>query len=261
MSANQQTLIMIPARLQSTRLPNKSLLPIGSMPMLWHCWRQACKANIGEVVIAAGDQKIATTMQHLGAQVILTDPNLQSGSDRIWQAFQKNYKMFENIKFIVNMQGDLPFINPNILTDCLNILKTTKCDITTPVTKIKSTDELEAPQTVKVAIGGFKSYTGQSKHISHARALYFSRNIIPANAGPHYHHVGVYAWQLNALERFVKLEQSTLEKREKLEQLRALEAGMHIEAVEVDETPAGVDTLEDYQKICNFWENHKDQFA
>ncbi len=255
---DMQALVIIPARLKATRLPNKPLLPIGNLPMLGHCWQQACKAEIGEVFIAAGDEKIAIEMQALGAQVILTDQDLPSGSDRIWQAFERQKAVspdIANVQAIVNMQGDLPFINPKILKDTLETLIASNSDVATPVVRITSSHERDAPQVVKAVCGLNQDENEHLQEHKTARALYFSRNAVPSGIGNYYHHIGIYAWKVDALERFVNLEQSPLEKREKLEQLRALEAGMHIEVVEVEDTVIGIDTPDDLEKARLFWQN------
>lgn len=255
-----KTLIIIPARLAATRLPNKPLAMIGDVPMIVQVWRRAVESGVGDVVVACDGEEIAEAVRAAGGVAILTNPDHPSGSDRIWEAVQKlthgQWKApaldtegtpapspITHYDTIINLQGDVPTLEPRLLRDILAPLENEKVDIATLVAPITRAEEHIAPSVVKVALAQLSEtepHTG--------RALYFSRAAIPANDGPRYHHIGVYAYRMSALEQFVALPPSPLELREKLEQLRALEAGMRIDAVVVDTVPLGVDTPEDLER-------------
>ncbi len=237
-----KTLIVIPSRLQATRLPNKPLANINGKPMIQHVWERACKANAGDVVVSCAEQEIADVIEKAGGKAVLSDPTLPSGTDRVHAAWRKVDPDATIYDSIVNLQGDLPTIDPKIINKTVAALHATpKADILTPVTKIIDMSELSTPSVVKVATGNF--------HNTIAKALYFSRNCIPYNAKQYYHHIGLYVLRPKALAQFVKLPISNLEKEEKLEQLRALEAGHSIHVVCVDtDTPFGVDTADDLEK-------------
>ena len=232
--------IIIPARLDSTRLPNKPLAIIGDKPMILHVLHRAEQSGVGPVVVACGDQEIADVTERAGGQAILTDPTLPSGSDRVFSALQK-FDPKGKYDVIVNLQGDLPLIDPNIIRTVLKPLNNPSVDIATLANKIRNNAEKEDRNIVKVAIG-----FAPGKEIG--RAIYFSRVVVPAGDGPHYHHIGIYAYRRDTLEKFVALPESILEKREKLEQLRALEAGMRIDVSIVDTVPDGVDTPADLER-------------
>jgi 3-deoxy-manno-octulosonate cytidylyltransferase (CMP-KDO synthetase) len=230
-------LIIIPARLAATRLPGKPLADIGGVPMVVHVLRRALAAAIGPVAVACGDAEIATAIRAAGGTAIMTDPDLPSGSDRAWSALQALDSGAAH-DVIINLQGDLPTLPPAYLAAVLTPLADPEVDIATLVAPITHADEAAAPSVVKAACAF-------AENASTARALYFSRATVPWGAGPLWHHVGIYAYRRAALGRFVALPQSPLEQREKLEQLRALEAGMIIAVARVDEAPFGVDTPED----------------
>ncbi len=232
-------IILIPARLGSTRLPGKPLADICGVPMIVHVLRRALEADIGPVAVACAEAEIADAVRDAGGTAVLTDPDLPSGSDRIFAALQK-LDPAEKHDVVINLQGDLPAIDPALLTAvCRPILITReRFDITSLVAPITSKTEAEASSVVKAAV----AFAGDSDI---APALYFSRARIPWGDGPLWHHIGVYAYRREALARFVALPESALERGEKLEQLRALEAGMRIGAARVDHAPFGVDTPED----------------
>ncbi|QDH16184.1 3-deoxy-manno-octulosonate cytidylyltransferase [Swingsia samuiensis] len=236
-----QPIIIIPSRLASTRLPRKPLAHIGSLPMIAHVVKRAQQANIGKVVVAAGDQEILDAIEGMdGVLGVLTESSLPSGSDRVYDALQK-FDPLEKYDVVINLQGDLPLIKPDDLRSALKPLEDQNVDIGTLVAPIKDEHEKSAPQVVKVACDfGEKSVT---------RALYFSRSLIPWGEGTHWHHVGVYAWRRAALKKFISLPPSGLEKRESLEQLRALEAGMSIGCAQIEHAPLGVDTPEDLERV------------
>jgi len=225
--------VLIPARLQATRLPGKPLADIHGKPMIVHVANRAREAQIGSVVVATDDEDIAKIVENSGHKAILTASTHQSGSDRIYEALQK-MDPGERFDTIVNVQGDLPTISPEIIARALDPLKESAVDIATLCTEILEEEEKTNPNIVKL-VG---SPLGQNR----LRALYFTRATAPYGEGPLYHHIGLYVYRRAALRRFVDLAPSPLERREKLEQLRALEAGMRIDAAIVDTLPLGVDT-------------------
>jgi 3-deoxy-manno-octulosonate cytidylyltransferase (CMP-KDO synthetase) len=220
--------------MKSTRLPGKPLADIAGAPMIVQVWRRAMEAGLGPVCVAAAEPEIAEAVIKAGGAAVLTDPDHPSGSDRIFEALRKADPSGRH-DAIVNLQGDLPTIDPAIIRRVMEPLADEAVDIATLAVEIARDAERTDPNVVK-AVAAF----GAGKTI--ARALYFSRATVPANEGPHYHHVGIYAYRRAALERFVALPPGLLEKREKLEQLRALEAGMRIDVALVDTLPLGVDT-------------------
>lgn len=232
-----RAIILIPARLGSTRLPNKPLARIAGLPMILHAWRRALAAEIGPVAIACAERAIAETVWAAGGEAVLTDPDHPSGSDRIFEALGR-LDPAGRYDIVVNLQGDLPTIEPRLLKAVLEPLADPAVDIATLCAPIRDAEEAANPNVVKIAIGFRDDRTI-------ARALYFSRAAIPANPGPLYHHIGLYAYRRAALARFVSLAPGRLETRERLEQLRALEAGMRIDVRCVDTIPLGVDTPAD----------------
>ncbi len=308
-------LIVIPARMKATRLPNKPMAEIGGVPMIVQVWRRAVESGVGEVVVACDGEEIAGAIRAAGGVAVVTDPDHPSGSDRIWEAVsgsfasiaalehyasgiarqilaqameplhgatliwnatltyeRKGYHALDSFIYaaseaqdrpedkaffekavlaeaklwadkevddiIINLQGDVPTLAPQLLRELLLPLANPEVDIATLVTPITRDEEHENPSVVKAVIA-----LKEGEKIG--RALYFTRCAAPANDGPRYHHIGVYAYRRYALEKFVALPPSPLELREKLEQLRALEAGMRIDVCVVDTVPLGVDTPED----------------
>lgn len=237
MAKIQNPLVILPARLASRRLPGKPLADIHGEPMIVHVWRRAVEANIGPVVVACGEAAIGEAIERAGGHWVLTRPDHASGSDRVFEALGKIDPQGAH-DVVVNVQGDLPTLAPEAIAAALLPLENPDVDIATLAAPIERTEELKDPHVVKVAMGIAKGATcGQ--------ALYFSRNPVPAGDGPYYHHIGLYAFRREALERFVGLSQTVLERRESLEQLRALEAGMRIDVALVDSVPVGVDTSAD----------------
>jgi len=234
-------IIIIPARLASTRLPNKPLALIGGLPMIVQVMKRAMAANIGRVVVACDGEEIANAVRAAGGEVVITDADLPSGSDRIFQALGKIDSDGKH-DVIINVQGDMPCLDPQIIASVLKVLENPKVDIATLAAKITDMAEITDPAVVKVAIS------------AGGKALYFSRATIPYGDGEHYHHIGIYAYRRVALERFVILPPSPLELREKLEQLRALEADMRIDVAIVDTVPIGVDTPETLEKARKNYE-------
>jgi 3-deoxy-manno-octulosonate cytidylyltransferase (CMP-KDO synthetase) len=231
-------LILIPARMASIRLPGKPLAEIAGLPMIVHVLRRAEAAALGPVVVATDSDAIAAAVDKSGGRAVLTRADHTSGSDRIFEALGK-VDPAGRAEIIVNVQGDLPTIAPAAITASLGPLADPAVDIATLAAEIVKPAERTNPNVVKVV--------GTPAGPSRLRALYFTRATAPAGEGPLYHHIGLYAYRRAALERFVKLKPSTLEQREKLEQLRALEADMRIDVAIVDTVPLGVDTPEDLE--------------
>jgi 3-deoxy-manno-octulosonate cytidylyltransferase (CMP-KDO synthetase) len=232
-------LILIPARMAATRLPGKPLAEIGGTPMIVHVLRRAQEAEIGPVVIATDAREIGAAVEKAGGRAVLTRADHPSGSDRIFEALGQVDPQ-GCVKIVVNMQGDLPTLAPAAIAAALTPLADPAVDIATLAAEIALAKERTDPNVVKVV--------GTAVAPGRLRALYFTRASAPAGQGPLYHHIGLYAYRRPALERFVKLPPSPLERREKLEQLRALEAGMRIDVALVDGVPLGVDTPEDLEK-------------
>lgn len=234
---SDKSLILIPARLASTRLPDKPLLDICGKPMIVRVWERACHADLGRVVVACGDEAIAQAVQRAGGEVVMTDPDLPSGSDRIFQALQ-HIDPDEQYQTIINLQGDLPTIESTLIAAVVEALDAGG-DMASLVAEIIDQNERTDPNCVKAVIAWDDADCRQGQ------ALYFTRACAPHGDGPLYHHIGIYAYKRAALHRFVSLPPSPLEVRERLEQLRALEAGMCIRMARVDTVPLGVDTQQD----------------
>jgi 3-deoxy-manno-octulosonate cytidylyltransferase (CMP-KDO synthetase) len=229
-------IILIPARLGSTRLPGKVLADIAGLPMIAHVLRRGQEAGLGPVAVACGEAEVAEAVTKHGGIAVLTDPDLPSGSDRIHAALEELDPNGRH-DVVINLQGDLPGIDPAYLALVLRPLAM-GYDIGTLVAPITTPEEAASPSVVK-AVCAFADGAAV------APALYFSRNPVPSGAGPLWHHIGIYAYRREALGRFVELSPSPLERREKLEQLRGLEAGMRIGAAHVPHAPFGVDTQAD----------------
>ena len=233
---------VIPARLAATRFPDKPLANIDGEPMIVHVWRRAVEAGIGPVVVAAGDAAIADAVAAAGGDAVMTDADLPSGSDRVHQALEK-FDPDRRHDAVINVQGDLPTIDPGVIAAVLDPFETPEVDITTLAVEITEDRERTDPNVVKAVI----ALDNDAARIG--RALYFSRATVPsAPDGPHYHHIGLYGFRREALDRFVALPPGRLEVLERLEQLRALEAGMRIDAALVDTVPLGVDTPADLDR-------------
>jgi 3-deoxy-manno-octulosonate cytidylyltransferase (CMP-KDO synthetase) len=235
-----EVLIVIPARMAATRLPGKPLADIHGTPMVIHVWRRAMEADIGRVVVAAAEEEIAQAVRAGGGEVVLTDPDLPSGTDRV-RAAAALADPDGACGVIVNLQGDQPAIRPDLLRASLDPLAD-GMDIGTIAAPITNPAECANPNVVKAVIS-------LADGASRGRALYFSRSAAPHGEGPFFHHIGVYAFRREALEKFVALPPSPLERRERLEQLRALEAGMDIGVALVDTIPLCVDTPADLELV------------
>jgi 3-deoxy-manno-octulosonate cytidylyltransferase (CMP-KDO synthetase) len=223
----------------STRLPGKPLADICGLPMIVQVAMRAKEAAIGRVVVAVDDQRVFDAVAEAGFEVIMTGGHHQSGSDRIHEAMTK-IDPEGRAKIIVNVQGDLPTIEPETIRASLRPLDDEAVDIATLTIEIDNEEDKTAPHIVKVV--------GSPLSETRLRGLYFTRATAPYGKGPLYHHIGLYAYRRPALERFVTLGPSVLELRESLEQLRALEAGMRIDAEIVETVPLGVDTPADLEK-------------
>jgi 3-deoxy-manno-octulosonate cytidylyltransferase (CMP-KDO synthetase) len=241
-------LILIPARMASTRLPGKPLADIAGRPMIVHVLDRARETGLGPVYVATDSEEIATVVAKAGGQAVMTRADHVSGSDRIFEAMEQ---IGAGAGIIVNVQGDLPTIAPADIRAALAPLNDPAVDIATLAAEIRRPEERTDPNVVKVVgtpIGNSPSLPSRaSGGGGRLRALYFTRATAPHGDGPLYHHIGLYAYRRAALERFVRLPASTLERREKLEQLRALEAGMRIDVAIVDSVPLGVDTRDDLE--------------
>ena len=240
MTFNSNPIILIPCRMNSTRLPNKPLADINGMPMIVRVWQIAVKANLGRVIVACGEPEISEVIRNEGGEAVLTDPGLPSGSDRIFAALEE-VDPSEKHDIVINLQGDLPLLERSTITAAFDLLQNERVDIGTVAAKITVPEEKLSPSIVKAIVAwNNDEITG--------RALYFTRAPAPTGDGPMYHHIGLYTFRRRALERFVKLPMSSLERQERLEQLRALENGMRIDVALVDTVPFGVDTPEDLEK-------------
>jgi 3-deoxy-manno-octulosonate cytidylyltransferase (CMP-KDO synthetase) len=240
-AAPKNPIVVIPARLAATRLPGKPLADIAGTPMIVHVWRRAVAAEVGPVVVACGDPEIAKAVEAAGGRAVLTDPQLPQGSDRVHAAITivDPGRVHDGV---INVQGDMPFLDPAAIRLAVEGLADPEIDIATLAAPIEDEAAL-ADISVNKVVAGFTNPAGP------ARALYFSKAVVPWGDGPHYEHIGLYAYRRAALERFAALPRGVLEQRERLEQLRALEAGMRISVsliaaarlgVQVD-TPADLD--------------------
>jgi 3-deoxy-manno-octulosonate cytidylyltransferase (CMP-KDO synthetase) len=238
-AAPENPIILIPARLAARRLPGKPLADIAGAPMIVHVWRRAVGAEVGPVVVVCGDRAIADAVEAAGGRAVMTDPQLPTGSDRIHQAigYLDPDRLFDAV---INVQGDLPLLDPAAVRVALAGLSDPDIDIATLAAVIEDEAAL-ADTSVNKVVAGFADPTRP------ARALYFSKAVVPWGEGPHYEHIGLYAYRREALERFVGLPRGVLEQREHLEQLRALEAGMRISVslIEADRLGVQVDTPAD----------------
>ncbi len=233
-------IVVIPARMASTRLPGKPLADIHGRPMIVHVLERAREADIGPVAVACAETEIADAVRTYGGTAVLTDPSLPSGSDRVHAALAALDPQGRH-DVVVNLQGDFPTILPHQLRAVVAPLADPTADIGTLVVPIESEEEANTLSFVKAACA-FERGRAVSP------ALYFSRAPIPSGDGPRWHHIGVYAYRRAALARFVSLPESPLERREKLEQLRALEDGMRILCARVEHGAFGVDTPADLER-------------
>lgn len=233
------TLVVMPARIGSTRLAEKMMAEVNGVPLIVQTHQHVISAKVGDVIVACDHQRIANAIESVGGTAVLTDPELPSGTDRVFAAWQK-IDPEGKYKYVINVQGDLPLIAPEFVQKAEELVKNSDFDISTIVTPIHD-DSYKLSSVVKSAIAFSSKNQGQ--------ALYFSRSPIPFG-GPYYNHVGIYCFKADALRKFVSLPQSNLEKIEKLEQLRAMENGLTIGAFVLEqESPISVDTLDDLNRV------------
>jgi 3-deoxy-manno-octulosonate cytidylyltransferase (CMP-KDO synthetase) len=246
----QNPIVMIPARLAAARLPNKPLAEIAGTPMIVHVWRRAVAAEVGPVVVACGDRAIAAVIERAGGRAVMTDPELPTGSDRIHAAIT-TFDPERKHDAVINVQGDMPMLDPAAIGIALAALADPETDIATLAAEITDPAALQDTSVNKV-VAGFADPARP------ARALYFSKAIVPWGEGPHYEHIGLYAYRRAALDRFVGLPRGVLEQRERLEQLRALEAGMRISVSLIDPARLGVqvDTPADLERARMLMARH-----
>lgn len=238
---NNNVITIIPARMNSVRLPNKPMKIIAGKPMIVHVWKQAVAANLGPVLVACDNLSILNAIENEGGTAMLTKSNLPSGSDRVYAALCE-FDPNETYRHVINLQGDLPDIPPNYLSLLSNMLQKEEFDLCTLVAPCKK-HEIRAPQVVKAVISWDREYSNSDVPIG--RAHYFSRAPIPFGSDVFWHHIGLYGWRRAALKKFVESNPSKLEQIENLEQLRALELGMVIATGKVDLPIAGIDTKQD----------------
>ncbi len=241
MITQKNTAIIIPARLAATRLPNKPLIKIHDKTMIQHVWERANESNLGRVIVATDSEEIKKIIENTGGVACLTSIDHQSGTDRIYEALQKCDSENE-IEYIINLQGDIPSIDPHALSAVLKLLENKEVHIGTLVAKIRDESDLHKSQIVK-ALCMFQENKINTK------AINFERQPKDITINNLYHHIGIYSYTRDSLKQFVSLDQTNREKEEKLEQLRALENNMHIEAGLIDFLPIGVDTPEDLEVI------------
>ena len=240
------TIILIPARIGSTRLPRKPLLKINGREMILHVWDKAQNTKAEKVVVATDSQEIAEVLHKEGAEVIITNPSHQSGTDRIYEALnildiEKSYE------YIINLQGDLPNISSDVINLGIDNIRNTDADILTYCREIDNPIDVGNPNIVKIAT--------HKEENNELNALYFSRSPIPYGADTYLEHIGIYVYKRDALDRFVSMDPSTLETTEKLEQLRALGGSMKINLILVDDKIISIDTIDDVERLSNISDN------
>lgn len=244
-------LIIIPARMDSKRLPGKMMAMIQGKPMIQHVYERALSSNLGPVIVATPDAEIKETIEKLSGHVILTNPHHKTGTDRIFEAYSL-FNERQHYDIILNVQGDLPTLDKTTLERILNPFENSEVDIATLAVPIRRKEDLHNPHIVKIALEPY----GRNS----ARAIYFSRTLIPglkdekSQEIPYYHHIGIYAYKRSALERFISLPESLLERTEGLEQLRALANGMRLDVTFLEELPLAVDTPEDLLRVRRYFE-------
>ena len=244
MPTPEHVLVLVPARMASTRLPGKPMAPIGGVPMIVHVARRAAEAAVGPVAVATDSEDVAAAAREHGFTAVMTRADHPSGSDRVFEALQA-LDPDGRVEAVVNVQGDLPTVEPATVRAALLPLADPAVDLATLATTITDPRERDDPNVVKLVGTPAGAEEGGSERL---RALYFTRATAPWGEGPLFHHIGLYAWRRRALARFVALPPSPLERRERLEQLRALENGMRVDAAVVDAVPLGVDTPADLER-------------
>jgi len=241
MSTPRNPVVVVPARMGSSRLPGKPLADIAGEPMIVHVWRRAQEADLGPVIVACGDEAIAEAVRGAGGMAVMTPADLPSGSDRVHAAVEA-IDPDREYDAVLNLQGDLPTVSPDALRAALAPLSTDGVDIGTIAVEIASWADAADPNVVKAVVE-------MADGARIGRALYFTRAPAPSGDGPLYHHHGLYGWRREALAEFVALPSSSLERRERLEQLRALAHGLRIDVSVIEEAPQGVDTPADLERV------------
>ena len=228
-----KSIIIIPSRMASTRFPGKPLAKINGIPMIQRVWQQAITSSVGDVYVACSEMKIFDLINSLGGKTILTDPNLPTGTDRIYSAFQQ-IKNLSQIECVINLQGDMPLINPKHIQEVIKPIKN-NYSIGTLATTLQK-NELHNPNVTKVLVNW------KDRNIGEAKEFFRAKKIVNKNI---FHHVGIYSYSVDSLKKFVSLPKSKNENSLKLEQYRALDAGMSIGITYVPEIPPSIDTKED----------------
>jgi 3-deoxy-manno-octulosonate cytidylyltransferase (CMP-KDO synthetase) len=241
------TVILIPSHLRATRLPNKPLLLINNKPMIVHCWQRAIESKIGDVYVATADEEIAKVIKDVGGKSILTNKEHKTGSDRIFEAIEKNFS--QKPKNIINVQGDMPNIDPSAIKLLDKFMKNNFYQISTLATKLNSIKDLENKNIVKVET----KKEMQINNFDNALDFFRLKNINAENF--YYHHVGIYGYQYETLKKFISLKRSDNEISRSLEQMRAMDNNISISVGLTDSYPLGVDTIEDLEEIRNIMKN------
>jgi len=237
----KNTAIIIPTRLAARRFRNKPIAKINNIPMIIHVLNRAKESKVGEVIVATPDEKIFQIVKENGGRAILTEDKHHSGSDRVYEAYTKEFK--NNVDLIINLQGDMPNIKPNSISKLEKLMRSSNCDIGTLASKITNEKEINDPNVVKVQIDQ------KLENDSFLIAKDFFRVKKELNGEKIYHHIGIYAFTNIALTKYVKLARSKLEKERNLEQMRAIENNLIIKVGLSDSQPLGVDTEEDLVKV------------
>lgn len=241
------TVILIPSHLRATRLPNKPLLLINNKPMIVHCWQRAIESKIGDVYVATADEEIAKVIKDVGGKSILTNKEHKTGSDRIFEAIEKNFS--QKPKNIINVQGDMPNIDPSAIKLLDKFMKNNFYQIATLATKLNSIKDLENKNIVKVET----KKEMQINNFDNALDFFRLKNINAENF--YYHHVGIYGYQYETLKKFISLKRSDNEISRSLEQMRAMDNNISISVGLTDSYALGVDTIEDLEEIRNIMKN------
>jgi 3-deoxy-manno-octulosonate cytidylyltransferase (CMP-KDO synthetase) len=242
------TILIIPARLNSQRLPQKMLEQIGDQTLIEHVVDCALKSGVSEIILATDSELISSAVSRKDVKCIMTSAEHQSGTDRIHEALTFVDPHANKFDFVINLQGDMPFIRPSLISFLAEKIKASKYEITTLVASLFDQDKISSSSFVKAAL----SFEENVK--DHGRAIYFSRQPVPHNAERYHEHIGIYAYTRDALEKFVRSAQSSLEKQEKLEQLRAYQLGLSIGAYVVDGAPISVDTADDLASARSYYQ-------
>ncbi|MDG2187999.1 MAG: 3-deoxy-manno-octulosonate cytidylyltransferase [Hyphomicrobiales bacterium] len=242
MNNNKKTIILIPARIGSTRLPNKPLLKINGKEMILHVWENAISSIADKVIVATDSKNIHDLVEDNGGQSIITKQDHESGTDRIYEAIQKFDENHE-YDYIINLQGDLPNVSKEVIDIGIKKIQSSTADILTYCRVIDTIEDIQNPNIVKIATG--KLIDGEMN------AIYFSRSPVPNGADKYYEHIGIYIYKRDAIDKFISSKPTKLEKTEKLEQLRAIENGLKINLILIDDNIISIDTIDDISRLKN----------